>query len=46
MNENLRRETEMLVSRDRENNTLLNENQMLKSRLDEYRADATVLKDE
>jgi chromosome segregation ATPase len=46
LNENLRRETEMLVSRDRENNTLLSENQMLKSRLDEYRADATVLKDE
>jgi hypothetical protein len=39
LNENLRRETEQLLSRDRENATLHSENQVLKSRLDEYRTD-------
>ena len=36
----------MLLSRDRENNTLVSENQMLKTRLEEFRGDSTQLKEE
>jgi regulator of replication initiation timing len=46
LNENLRRETEQLLSRDRENTTLHSENQVLKTRLDEYRTDTNQLKEE
>ncbi len=46
LNENLKRETEILLSRDRENNTLMSENKMLKERLDEYKSDSGQLKDE
>ena len=35
LNENLRRETEIMNSRDKENQTLRHENQMLKELLDE-----------
>ncbi len=40
LNENLRRETEQLMSRDRENTSLQSENAVLKTRLDEYRGDS------
>jgi hypothetical protein len=46
LNENLRRETEQLMSRDRENSSLLSENTLLKTRLEEYRGDTTQLKEE
>lgn len=39
LNENLRRETEQLLSRDREMGTLGNENKMLRERLEELRSD-------
>lgn len=35
LNENLRRETEVLLSRDKENNTLVHENKILKDLLDD-----------
>ena len=37
LNENLRRESEVLTSRDKENNTLVHENQVLKGLLDDMR---------
>ena len=37
LNENLRRETEVLLSRDKENATLSHENKVLKELLDEHR---------
>ena len=46
LNDNMRRESELLQSRDRENKTLTSENTMLKERLDEHRSDSTHLKDE
>ncbi len=46
LNENLRRETELLVARDRENNLLRDENNSLKKRMDEYRVDASGVKEE
>ena len=39
LNENLRRETEQLLTRDREMGTLANENKMLRERLEELRSD-------
>lgn len=46
LNENLRRETELLQSKDRENSTLNSENTMLKQRLEEMRSDSGLVKDE
>jgi len=46
LNENLRRETELLIARDRENNLLRDENNSLKKRMDEYRVDASGVKEE
>jgi len=46
LNENLRRETELLIARDRENNLLRDENNSLKKRMDEYRVDASGIKEE
>lgn len=46
LNENLRRETEQLLSRDRENSSLTSENHLLKTRLEEYRGDTNQLKEE
>jgi len=46
LNENLRRETELLIARDRENNLLRDENKSLKKRMDEYRVDASGVKEE
>ena len=46
MNDNLRRETELLQSRDRENSVLVSENTMLKQRLEEFRGDTGQLKEE
>ena len=37
LNENLRRETEVCLSRDKENVTLIHENKMLKEMLDEVK---------
>jgi hypothetical protein len=36
----------MLLSRDRENNSMLSENKMLKERLEELRSDTGQVKDE
>lgn len=46
LNDNLRRETEQLIARDRENNLLREENSSLKKRMDEYREDASGVKEE
>jgi cell division protein FtsB len=46
LNENLRRESELLQGRDRENGTLQSENTMLKQRIEELRSDTGLVKDE
>jgi len=38
LNENLRRETEVLLSRDRENSTLIHENKVLKEMFEEVKS--------
>ena len=38
LNENLRRETEVLLSRDRENSTLIHENKVLKEMFEEIKS--------
>jgi len=39
LNENLRRETEQLIAKDRENNLLRDENNSMKKSMDQYRED-------
>ena len=46
LNENLRRETEQLLFRDKELATLNNDNKMLRERLEEIRNDTSQVKDE
>ena len=46
LNENLRRETEQLIARDRENNILREETSQLKKSMDQYREDTTGVKSE
>ena len=44
LNENLRRETEVCISRDKENVTLIHENKMLKEMLDETKSQNSTYK--
>lgn len=46
LNENLRRETEICISRDKENNTLMHENQTLKDLMSEVRNQSNTYKDD
>lgn len=46
LNDNLRRETEQLLSRDRENQLLREENESQKRRLEDYRSDTSAVKEE
>lgn len=46
LNDNLRRETEQLLSRDRENQLLRDESESQKKRLEDYRGDSSAVKEE
>lgn len=46
LNENLRRETEVCISRDKENSTLIHENTLLKQLLDETKSQSTTYKED
>lgn len=46
LNENLRRETEVCMSRDKENLTLVHENNTLKELLNEMKSSGTVYKED
>ena len=45
INENLKRQTELSVARERESNSLLEENKTLRSLMDSLKNDATNLKE-
>ena len=45
LNENLKRQTELSVARERESNSLVDENKTLRSLMDSFKQDATNLKE-